>query len=339
MKTFTDTVKLFFVLSGAVMGAGFLSGGELAVFFESRTILCVCISGAVFFAGFAFTEVKKDGFTEFVFAAADGVFACAMLTGLDEIAYYAGLKQGVPVASVLSLALFHFFLSVSIKKVEKANAVLIPLSVIAVGAAAICAKPLAVQSASSGAKNIINAVLYSCMNLFVALPSVGIAAKDKGRKAKPYAALAFTCVFIALACIILRVAPATAFPILDITRGTPFFPVLVCAVFIGSFTSLICYLYPLKNMIAEKTADKKRRGAYCFLLYFALFLLSRAGFNVIVKYLYPVIGALGLFSIVKSFFGIKKRGKGDTILKRSALCQERKRIKSKNLPKKNTAII
>lgn len=339
MKNFVDTFKLFFVLSGAVMGAGFLSGGELLEFFGSKRLVFLIISGALFFIGFAFIGEKRDGLTKTAFLIADGVFSCAMLAGLDAISWQTGAIKGLPAVSVFSLAVFHFFLSGNIGKLEKANCVLIPLSVITVFIAVVYAKPVSVPRQNAGVKDAVNAVLYACMNLFVALPSASIAAKGKKGKAKFFSALIFAVFFVVFAFLILRASPNTVFPLTDISRGTHLYPFIVGAIFIGSFTSLICYLYPLKSLIYEKTADKKRRGVYCFLLYCVLFAISRAGITAIIKYCYPLVGALGLFSVVKSFFGIKRRAKGDTTKKRSSQCRERKKLKSKNLPKKNTATI
>lgn len=339
VKNFSDTLKLFFVFCGAVLGAGFLSGGELVGFFGSRNLICLLISCALFFIGFAFIGEKQDRFTKVAYLIADGVFSSAMLSGLDEIAWQTGVLFGFPVVSVLSLVLFHFLLSGNIGKLEKVNCVLMPLSVIIIFAAAVIAEPISAPNINAGAKDAINAVLYACMNLFVALPSVSAAAKNKGKGALISAALVFAAFFVAFAWLILSVSPPTALPLIDMARGTPLYFALVAAVFLGSFTSLLCYLYPLKSFIAERTACKKRRNLYCFLLYCALFSLSRAGITAIIKYFYPLVGALGLFAIVKSFFGIKRKAKGDTMEKRSALCRERKRIKSKNSPKKNTATI
>ena len=339
MKNFADAVKLFFVIAGAVLGAGFLSGGELVGFFNSRSVICLIVSAALFFVGFAFIGANQDGFTKIALIIAGGVFSSAMLTALDEISWETGVIKGFPAVSVLSVIAFHFWLSDNVKKLEKANYILIPFAVLVVVTAAFCAEPVGTSRVNTGVINGANAALYSCMNLFVALPSVTIAARGKKQSARIAAALIFAVFFAALAYIILRVSPSTALPLIDMATGTPFYPFIVAAVFIGSFTSLICCLYPLKNLISERTTGKKRRNLYCFLLYCVLFALSRAGIAAIIKYCYPFVGALGLFSIVKSFFGIKSRRKGDTMGKRSALCRERKRPKSKNSPKKNTAII
>ena len=330
---------MFFVFCGAVLGAGFLSGGELVGFFGSRSFLCLLISGTLFFMGFAFIGGADDRFLKYALMVADGVFAAAMLSGLDTIIWQTGVLNGFPVVSVLSLVAFHFFLSESIGKLEKANCILMPLSVIIIFAAAVIAKPITAPRQNADVKDAVNAVLYACMNIFVALPSTMLAAKNKGKSVKITAAFLFSAFFVAFAYLILSVSPPTALPLIDMARGTPLYFALVVAVFIGSYTSLVCYLYPLKSLIAEKTAKTKRRSGYCFLLYLILFSLSRAGISAIIKYCYPLVGALGVFAVIKSFFCIKRTAKGDTTIKRSALCRERKRPKSKNSPKKNTATI
>ena len=337
MKNFFDSVKLFLLISGAVMGAGFLSGGELVAFFGGGTGWLL-LSAAIFFMGFMLLSSDKTATPEIPMLIADAAFSLAMLSGLDEIAGFIGALYGIPAASVLSLVVFHFLLSGNIKKVERINCFLIPFSVLTVFLAVINAA-FAAPKAAAGRKWAINAVLYACMNVFVAIPSVKSAAKGKKKGAKIAAFIAFSVFFAGFSYLIVRVSPNSPMPLLDISYGTPLFPLIIIALFIGSFTSLICCLYPLKSFITRKTADKKRRNLYCLLLYLGLFLLSRVGFNSIIKYFYPFVGALGLLSIVKGVIGIKFPRNGDTKIKRSALCPGRKRIKSKNLPKKNTATI
>lgn len=326
------------MLAGAVCGAGLLSGGELVAFFGGANVFCLMLSALTFFIGFAFGDFTSGNAEKYVFLAADAVFSAAMISGLDDILGFAGILKGVPVASALSIIAFHFLLSKNVKSIERLNCVLIPVSVAIVLIAVIIA-PAAPITGAAGAKGAVNAVLYACMNVFVALPPVKIAAKNKSKRAKITAALCFSAFFMLFAYLILRVSPRTSLPLLDVSYGTPLFPLLIVAIFIGSFTSLVCYLYPLKEFATEKAGNKKTRVFYCVFLYIALFLLSRVGLNAIIKYLYPVVGALGASVIIKGFVGIKISAKGDTNKKRSALCPEKRKTKSKNLPKKNTATI
>lgn len=339
MKNFFDGVKLFLLISGAVMGAGFLSGGELVAFFDGG-IFYLSVAAIAVFIGFAFISVPKDAFSKTAFLVADGVFAVSMLSGLDEITAYAGILKGIPVASLLSLTAFVFLLSKDIKKVEKVNCVLIPLSVIIVLTVAITAPAnYHAPVPHSAARKTVNALLYACMNVFVAIPSVDLAKQGKSKSTLIFSTACFAAFFAVFAFLIIRVSPKNSMPLLDISRGTVIYPLLIGAIFIGSFTSLVCYLYPLKNAVLGVTQNKKQRDLYCFITYSVLFLLSRVGIENIIKYFYPIVGALGLFSIVKSIIGIKIPIRGDTMRKRSAICQERKRPRSKNLPKRSTGII
>ena len=263
-----------------------------------------------------------------------------MLSGLDDIMAFAGVLKGVPIASVLSLFAFHFLFSKDIKKVEKLNFILIPVSIAIVLLAVIFLEQSNIKPVKSNvAKSALNALLYASMNVFVALPTVSIAKRCKGNKVKISAALSFSAFFVLFAYLILRASANSALPLLDLAQGTVLYPFLIIAIFIGSFTSLICYLYPLKNAISVKVTNKNSQTLYCVLMYAGLFVLSRIGFGAIIKYFYPLVGGLGACAIIKGLCGIKIRGKGDTMEKRSALCPKRKRPKSKNLQKKNTATI
>ena len=338
MKGFSDSVKTFFVICGAVIGAGFLSGGELVAFSPSREIFYIAVAATVFFLGFALPYSESGAFARAAFLIADAVFAAAMLAGLDGIACVALNIKVFPVASAASLAAF-YFLSDNVKTVERLNCVLTPLSV-AIVVVALCLTATAPVPApyKSGVKGFSNAVLYASTNVFVAMPAVNMGGKGKSVKARAISALAFACFFAAFAFFILRIAPQTDMPVLDLCKNTPAFPFLIAAFFIGSFTSFVCFAYPLKDYL-DKTVKNGRRTPYFAVLCAFLFLLSRLGAGVIIKYLYPVIGGAGACVIVKNALGIKSARKGDTVLKRGKICLKERKPKSENLPKKNTATI
>lgn len=340
VKIFSDALKLFFVTAGAVIGAGFLSGGELVIFFKSRELFYLFTAAAVFFVGFSLPAQSGGTVADLVFFAADAVFAAAMLSGLDEIVWASGFLKGFPIASLIAVIAFHFLFSKNVGRVERLNFALIPFSALIVVIALAFAKNApVVPQFKAGAKGFSDALLYASVNVFVALPAVNVGAKNKPFAARILSAGLFAAFFAVFAYFILRVAPNSFLPVFDIARGTPVFPLLTVAAFTGSFTSFVCYAYPLKARLQKTAKDERQKRVRLILLYGAVFALSRLGLNAIIRYTYPLVGGAGLAFIVKNLFGIKSGRNGDTMVKRSALCQKRKKPKSKNLPKKNTAII
>ncbi|MBQ9485387.1 MAG: hypothetical protein IJU83_00960 [Clostridia bacterium] len=339
MKNFVESLKLFFVICGATIGAGFLSGGELIAFFPSRSLPCLAIAGTVFFLYFILPIDGNSSFFKYAYLAADAVFAASMLSVADEIAWNAGIFKGLPIVSVVSLSVFELFFSEDIKRLVGLNSVLIPFSVFVAIFAAISAEVFLSQSEMT-ARDGVNALLYACANAFAAFPSVKLAAYGKNKAVKIAAAGGFGVFFVALSYVILRASPNVSLPLISVSVGKSVYPFLFAAIYVGAFTSFACCAFSIRKAAVKGKAGKCR-GLYVALLYGILFVFSRLGVGRICRYVYPLLGGLGAFTLIKRIFGIKNRA-GEIIMKknflRRKLCPQ-KRIRSKNLLKKNTANI
>ena len=113
MKRLFGILKTVFLLCGAVIGAGFLGGAELAEFFGAAGYApFLALSGALFFIGFfvVFAREKKkaelpvsekeESLTVKAFFAAELIFSSAMLAGVNEIFLEAG--AGEPIVRALA---------------------------------------------------------------------------------------------------------------------------------------------------------------------------------------------------------------------------------------------
>lgn len=306
MKSFFNVLRLFFVIAGAVMGAGFLSGGELILFFRPNDLFCLMLSGAVFMIGYiTVLSAEETVFFRVTTIAADVIFAAASLSGIETVFAMNRLTFGIPVASVTALTAFALFFSSDVKAVERANVFIMPFSVIAAVIAAIRAAAVsgATKPAVFNSASVLNAVLYAFINVFVTVQTVKAAAKGRTRAEKVSAFSAFSVVFVLVAFIILFGAKSVPVPILAAESDRLLIAAVSLSLVLGSFTSFICFMYPVKRAtrflrVKGKTGKATEKAAV-IALYVAVFLLSRIEFYRIVKYLYPIVGGFGCALIVK----------------------------------------
>lgn len=184
------------------------------------------------------------------------------------------------------------------------------------------------------------AVLYVFMNVFAAAPAVKYVIKGKSKKTLALSAVAFGAFsFVQTAAILLVVRVCggsnSAVPIISAFSGLKGSFLVRFAVFTGIFTSFYSFFLPVYDGAIKKTG--KKAG---FLVIAAAFALSRVGFDKVIAYLYPIVGAFGgayfiktaKYSLVKR--GIKKRVKTDTIdvnLKKEFNMSKKKKNKVKKL--------
>lgn len=360
MKSFFYGLKLFFVIAGAVMGAGYLSGGELVCFFRNGDYFPLVISGAVFFTGFTFLpRDKNDRFYRAATLITDGVFTVAALSGIDAVFGLSGIGNGLPIASVISLAVFHLFLSDGITAIERLNLIVMPLSIAVVFTVAILglrggnAVQLTAFPLIDAFKSGINAVLYASINVFATSGTVGIASEKLSVKERTVGYAVFSVFFVVFSTLILKVSGDAEVPVAVAVKGGVLFVALITALTLGSFTSLACFLFPLKKE-TESFLDKRKvktpvKKVITVLTYVILFAVSRIEFYRIVKYLYPVIGGFGLFfAFRETVRALKSKGIKRAVIddnsnrkktERRKICLKRRKSKSKNLRTKSTVII
>ena len=178
------------------------------------------------------------------------------------------------------------------------------------------------------------------MNVFAAAPAVRYVIKGKSKKTLTIAAVAFGAFSFVQTAAILAVVRAygsgnSAVPIISAFSGLKGAFLVRFAVFAGIFTSFYSFFLPVYDG-AKKRAGKKAG----FLVVAAAFALSRVGFDRVIAYLYPIVGAFGgayfiktaKYSLVK--LGIKKRVKTDNIdvnLKKEFNMSKKKKNKVKKL--------
>lgn len=333
MKKLFGIFKTVFLLCGGVIGAGFLGGAELAEFFGAAGYLpFVAVSAVTFFIGFSFVFLreKQNGeltvsqseqkITEIVFLAAELIFSAAMLAGVNEILREAGTGF---FSYPLTFALFVsscIFLKNGKRAAERLSSVAMPTALILVdifliiflfGKKGMGVKTESVENIAAW-QGIFKAVLFAALNVFITAPAVTETVKNKTLAELLVAAAVFSLIAFMQAVLILRTVETTdslkaEVPVVRALAETGKIvrAIIFISLFFATFTSFFTCC-----AAASEYSEKKfgRKFKYASLIFTYLF--SLAGLNKIVKYVYPIFGACGVFYVINSLIKfIKLNGK------------------------------
>lgn len=329
MKRFCEILSAAFLLAGAVIGAGFLSGRELVSFFGTRGFLpFLFFAGLLFAAGFSllFYAAKKTvlengkllhGFNA-AFYFADYVFAVAMLSGLNELSSAFGLFGGAPVLPFLSLSFVWFYSKKGSRGMELINSVLMPVALIAVIAIVFTRGEPHIPSGGSAApaQYFFKTCLFACMNIFISAPAAVAAAENKSFSSLCVSACLFAVLTVFIAALVLSAvsgnpaAENSELPLLYATGGAPSV-IFGVALLLGMFTSFYACYSPL-SAAAETKCGVKGKAA----LTLSAFAFSFLRTGAIIDFVYPLVGALGAVFMLRLAFRyiprrIKRRDNDD----------------------------
>lgn len=325
-----SAVKAGAALTGSVIGAGFISGAELVRFFPTAGFLpymalaVLLFFGCFFllfvcgqrFGGFAGTLHAVFGkharIPQAALLAASFVTCGSMLAGLSALAGEAcGAGAERCLFALLGAVAVYALAYGGMRGVFAVNLALVPLILVflAVYAAApggaAYVQPQAEQDAFGG---IVRVLLYTAMNVFLAAPVACDAGMRCGGGAGGVGcALAAAAVGFGGAVVLANVAAAgdalfAEMPFLHALGahgvvGALFAAVSAC----GIFTTLIASYYPLHNAFAKDRRAPLRRALLCA----GLFLFSLAGLSRIVRFVYPLVGVVGLLFLTVCVFSVR----------------------------------
>ena len=323
LRSASAAAKTGFSLTGAVIGAGFLSGAELVRFFPSAGFFpYLAVAALLFFGGFLLLSWCGRRFGGFegtlrrVFAArapwvraavlAGSFITCgSMLAGAGALAQACfGGAAWRAAAALAGTVLVYVLAHGGMRGLFAVNFVLVPLILLFVAFYAVAPGAAAygrAQAEGDAFGGLCRVLLYAGMNLFLAAPL----ACDAGARAGATAAAA-GCAAAALlvgagaAVVLANVCAAgdALYAEMPFFRavgarggaGVLFVPVSLC----GIFTTLIASYYPLHNLFG----GKRRAPVWRALLCAAIFLFSQLGLARIVQYVYPLLGGAGLVFLI-----------------------------------------
>ena len=327
---------------GAIIGAGFASGKEILTFFGNGGWLSVAFSallfgmlfGCIFLFLYCPAENQKQ-FGKLVFGKASWVLGAvylfchfcvlsAMIAGARSLC----AKAGVPWLFLVLFCGTGILLLSGFNWVLNANAVLLPglLVFLVVVPTTILSKnkpALQFPSTSLAPKLLLNLVLYVAMNMLTASP-VLLSVKSRCKNKKSCAALASAIVSVLFLLIFLAICGFSAeveLPFFSLCVGSGRVASFVCVVFllVATLTTLVSCGMALVEPLTKITRFKP---IAVFSVLCASAFASIFGFSNIVKYVYPVMGVLGLFIVVilsfKCILSAKMNKKHSIHLKKSS---------------------
>lgn len=298
-------------LAGLSIGAGFVSGAELVFFLGSQRIIggIALFTVAYFFMCRLILSLGKkyggyDGAIDRLFGKCAKIvrrifplfslIPCAgMLSGLDGL-----LPQCAPLFSCFGILVALIVLQYGIRGISVVSVALVPILI----AAIVCNGRGVSWTYPMQQTVVLGGLQYAGMNVFLSLPTLfdaGMEIKSIWRSSLAASVLVGGTAAAVLGRIMFEGAGAIQanFPLLYVMKGDKLYFFLIAIAVFSSLTSAIYGLFRGSNDSGRATIAMKA------VLLGLAFVLSRFGWNRIIRYCYPLLGFLGIvFSLFCIFY-------------------------------------
>ena len=300
-------LKVAFLYIGTIIGAGFSSGREIALYFKDLAPYNAAIS-AVFIGLFSLlfltagrlSLIPKGNLTRLLVFFSASVSLIAMLAGGE---YIMRSMTTIPLLCLVMALLGAVVVSGGIEKIKIANAIIVPLIVVAI--AVIFFR---IPHSTGGTQfSILRPLIYSGLDVLLGGIIVGEEGENMSFKETLICSLLITA-FLAfmlymLQTIVLHDTNDSLMPVFAISSELKL--QAICGVLIGGaiFTTLVSSLKITSDYLAFICAESRRLRPlssidnkpiivmFCLLIFYPL---SFFGFGKIVSVLYPVNSILGI---------------------------------------------
>ena len=291
-KSFFKIFGAVFSVVGAVIGAGFITGGEIAVFFLRDFSLSGVYSAFIFFAAMIFTVGDDyNKVLSFTICFADIVVLGCMFSAVDELsAVIFGLSEKLKIFKII-LAILTFFISNrGMKVLSRVSAVITPLVILSVLLVVSRGTVKNIVVAPLGLVGALMPLTYAAANYLLIYPVIvktcgKLCVKIKLLVAIFSSAIIFTLVFF-VGVNLSGVSDMTKMPLLTFAEKTPFSVLFEICCFCAVFTASVSSSYSAYSAFGNNDRLK-------FLACLTALALSEAGFSAVIGYLYPIVGAVG----------------------------------------------
>lgn len=325
MKRSFSFFNTVFLILGAVVGAGFISGKEPISYFGTQSPIIVAVICGLLFFGVLFLCFFLN-YNEPPLAVpvilAELTVCSAILAGLDATIPLWGINTKFPLFSVLTLLISPTVCKGGIKRLERVNAVMTPLLVLFVVVIFFATPTKTFNNAPS--ISLFNSLPFVLANSYLALPVVIDSVKGKSKTYKMLTAIIVSGVLGFILFVVLKIcgregANAFDLPIMHFLNGR-FYYLTLASLSVATLTSAFTLYYPLYQYF---TSAFEKSGT--LILGTGLFLFSRLGITNIIEWFYPVIAVFGGVYIIKLIYrGVryKKREKENNITTLKNLIKE-----------------
>ncbi len=315
------------MLVGTFIGAGFVSGKEIATFFcgGEMPLALAYLAFVLFFifivelllVGRSYGDIFR--FNKLFFPnerrLIDGIFyfcsfvsAVTMLAGADAvISQLFGISSLVPTLSIFLLIISNLLCFKGVSKIAVTSVLLVPVIIVGVLVVVFSnGKFLPIATFTNNGFTSVKAVLYVGMNILFSAPI--IVEMGKGKTTKQNICSSFLASLVVALLIFLVTSSLNYFgegaiiskvPLLYLAGNGRIAKYGYALIFVFAvLTNLLSSLYPF----VKKSAKNRRGKTKLLFLNFLLLAFSRLGLNAIVEYLYPIIGAMGVIYLLLSAY-------------------------------------
>ena len=294
--------SIAFSFVGALFGAGLASGKEIAVFLGDSSIIGVLacsitigLFATLFMVGASCT---KGTLIDFIFGrfapfgkllvrVINLVFLSAMFGGAESLFLETiNFKGGSIIIAVMTLGLFYF----GKNSIKGLNNIVVPLTILVF---TLLFVPC--HNTICGNHNVLRPILYASMNTTCAGLFLGENAKSLSKKDITIIGLIIATIisllFLMIRSIIIG-AEMYNFPIVSVAQDTYLHYFCVFIVACAILTSSLCNL---------KLSSEYKGELSPFIMVSYAMLIAGVGFNKLVTWLYPIIGAISGIILVTLF--------------------------------------
>ena len=315
---------IIFLILGTVIGSGFSTGKEIAVFFSRfgyYSVLFIHLVFVMFYFTFYFLmrkgskkTYKKSRTIDIIMIFCATIFSSAMFAGIENC----GLKGGYVFYFLLLLAVLLLCLIACFKKLlflSKVNLLIVPLLLCIFVIFFFQALPKSSLGKIDGNGVLIDffgggfySILYVVLN--ISLSSVVIASSGDGLTKKQikwvsfFASLILSVFIFVINYLLLCNYDFinVAMPLLSLSSGIVNIAIKIAIIF-GCLTTLLSMIYISANCCKRQSMSHFMTFAVCVAL---PFLMSVIGFSSIISWLYPIASFLGVFLLFLLFFKKEK---------------------------------
>lgn len=315
-------LSLVFMILGCFLGAGFVSGREIASYFSrfgDCSWIAIIVAGVIFFVClFFFLQLsnKARNFSEFIsmyfgrfgviitclFSLCFFILITSMIAGTVSIAKALNLSNVV--IAILTLIISYICVSSNGKMLSKINFILMPIILIII--LCICGFNLEFAGENS---NITWSIVSSTNYVLINIVSLGIFVLEIGSKytvrEKLLASIIVTIIivlfmFVINNAIINNDLIYVDMPVLEIAKMQGVYLTIITAgiIWCGLFTTIISCVYILSNFVNALIGNYKLTVAIILLSAFGC---SFVGFEIMVSYIYSIIGVFGFIFMLFIF--------------------------------------
>jgi uncharacterized membrane protein YkvI len=296
MKNFGAALKLSMTYVGTLIGAGFASGREIALFFGSGNIFNVIIAGLLLgFFAYVFLELGRTTTTDItrelfpktyrvfdVFVSGVNlVIFCAMLAGAElAVRALLNLNGGGLITGLVAVAI----VGTNMEGLKIFNVLTTPLIIIFVVTLFI----LSPDISFAGEVNIVSPLLYSAFNVLTGGFLIARMGKGISKGISVATAAIITVILTFLLCVVYLLVKnymTADMPIVQIAS----------ALRIGKIASVVIFVAILGTMAGTLAVASRGNTRHAVVITAIGFVVSLLGFSNIVNITYPVIGIFGIF--------------------------------------------